>query len=192
MRISWTRFKINYCRCDFDWRDCEIRTVNDSELRVSQQIYLRCKLQPANGLVRREVKDNPLYNINLKNFLSALFFIASQYVGGVDTKGKHLAPSIRNAELHVLLCKAWVVFETWANSYFDFLNWRRTQVADSPSVRGLRRDFAAYKSALYKQLAVPELNFMRTAFEEYLVAHWDGGYTAHIKRLNGTAHHNGK
>jgi hypothetical protein len=191
-RISWSRFKINYCRCDFDWRDCKIRTVDDSELRVSQQTYLRCKLQLSNGLIREEGKDNPLYNINLKNFLSALFFIVSQYAGRIDTKGKHLAPLIRNADLHVLLCNAWSVFETWPNNYFGFLSWRRTQVADSSSVRGLRRDFAEYKSALYKQLAAPELDFMRTAFEEYLIKHWDGGYATHVKRLNGIASNNSK
>jgi len=153
---------------------------------------LLCKLQTAKNLVRGEVKDSPLYNIDLKNFLSALFFIASQYAGGIDTKGKHLGPSIRNVELHVLLCKAWAVFETWPNNYFNFLSWRRTQVADSQSVRGLRKDFAEYKSALYKQLAVPELDFMRVAFEKYLVNHWDGGYAIHVKRLDDVARNNGK
>ncbi len=191
-RISWARAKISYCGCDFDWRNYEVQTINDSELRVSQQIHFLCKIQSAEGTVGGKAKDNPLYHINLKNFLSVLFFIASQYAGGIDTKGKHLAPSTRNAELHVLLCKAWAVFETWPNKYFNFLNWRRRQVPHSQSIRGLRRDYAEYKSALYKQLAVTELNFMRTAFEEYLLAHWHGGYTSHVKRLADAAHHESK
>ena len=56
----------------------------------------------------------------------------------------------------------------------------------------MRRDFAEYKSALYKQLAAPELDFMRITFEEYLANHWNGGYAAHVKRLNEVMRHNGK
>jgi hypothetical protein len=66
------------------------------------------------------------------------------------------------------------------------------QVTNSPSVGGLRRDFAEYKSALYKQLAIPELDFMRSAFEEYLINHWSGGYAVHVKRVNNVARHDGK
>jgi hypothetical protein len=191
-RISWKRYRVSRCKCDLDWRDCETQTVGDPELKVSHQIHLLCKLQPAAALIECKTKINPLYNINLKNFLSALFFIASQYAGGIDTKGKHLAPSIRNAELHVILCRAWNVFESWPDKYFEFLNWRRSQITNSPSIRGLRRDFAEYKSALYRQLATPELNFISHAFEEYLTSHWDGGYTTHVKRLNGATPHSSK
>jgi hypothetical protein len=125
--------------------------------------------------------------LELKHLLSALFFIASQFKGIVDTKGKYFAPSMRNAETHILLCKAWEVFESWPNNYFEFLNWRRTQVAQARSASGLLRDFAQYKSALYKQLASTQLDFMRIAFEEYLISHWDGGYMSHLKRLDKTA-----
>jgi hypothetical protein len=191
-RISWARRGISSCRCEFDWREHQTPTVGVAELEVANRLYLLCNLPTC--AVQRGNSENtsPLNNLNLKNFLSALFFVASQYAGVIDTKGKHLAPSMRNADLHVLLCKGWKVFENWPCSYFDFLSWRRTQVADSTSGRGLQRDFAEYKSALYKQLATPELDFMRTAFEEYLVTHWDGGYTAHVKRLNGMAHCDGK
>ncbi|MGB7923483.1 MAG: hypothetical protein WCF57_09580 [Pyrinomonadaceae bacterium] len=105
----------------------------------------------------------------------------------MDTKGKHLSALRKNAETHTLLCKAWTIFEHWPNNFFDFLNWRRTQIAKPQPASGLRRDFAEYKSALYKQLASTQLYFMRVAFEAYLANHWYGGYTSHLKRLDKTA-----
>jgi hypothetical protein len=166
--------------------------VEDLELKVAGRIYLLCK-QPTHHTYKEysEIK-NPLLGLELKNFLSALFFIASQFRGRIDTMGKHLAPSIRNAELQALLCKAWSVFEDWPHNYFTFLEWRREQMGESRAEYGLRKDFAEYKSALYKQLGAKSLDFMRRAFEEYLTTKWSGGYTAHLKRLNGVGRQDGR
>jgi hypothetical protein len=168
------------------------RTVDESELRVSRQIYLLCKLPLSKLDLEREAKDDPIYKVDLKNFLSALFFIASQYAGGIDTKGKYLAPSTRSMELHPLLCKAFTVFENWPNGYFAFLDWRRSQMTDTQPAAGLGKDFAGYKSALYIQLASSQLDFMRDAFKQYLSSQWDGGYTAHLRRLSETDRQNGR
>jgi hypothetical protein len=187
-RLSWCRRKVSCCRCEFDWRECPPLPVDDSELKVVRRIHLLCKQSiPRTYKASSEIK-NPLSELQLRHFLSAVFFIASQFKGRIDTKGKHLAPSIRNAELHTLLCKAWSVFEDWPHNYFSFLEWRREQVAGSQAVHGLRKDFAEYKSALYKQLGAKSLDFMRRAFEEYLTTKWGGGYTAHLKRLKGVGH----
>ena len=191
-RISWARHSISSCPCGYDWRGYCSYIIRDAELEVARHIHRLCSLSVSGTHANSNVDTSPLDALNLKHFLSALFFVASQYAGFIDTKGKHLAPSMRNAELHVLLCKALSVFEHWPNSYFNFLDWRRRQVADSPSVRGLRRDFGEYKSALYTQLAAPELDFMRTGFEEYLVKHWYGGYAGQVKRLGDVAHHDRK
>lgn len=191
-RLSWVRYKVSSCSCDFDWRRSETPTVSDPELEVSRQIYLRCKLQHGKGNAERKAKDNPLSKLGLKDFLSALFFIASQYAGVMDTKGKHLAPSMRSSKLHPLLCKAATVYEDWPNNYFSFLDWRRAQVPETKFAEGVRRDFAGYKSALYTQLASNRFNYMRSAFEEYLSSRWDGGYTAHLRRLSEPVRRSGK
>jgi hypothetical protein len=142
--------------------------------------------------VNSSVAVNPLHGLGLKNLLSALFFIASQFKGLIDTRGKHLSPSLKNAEMHVLLCKAWEVFENWPNNYFSFLEWRREQTTKSQAVRGLRKDFSEYKTALYKQLGATELKFIQSSFEEYLATQWDGGYIGHLKRLSYTLRCSGK
>jgi hypothetical protein len=142
--------------------------------------------------VEREHGNNPLYRVDLKHFLSAIFFIASQYTGGMDTKGKYLAPCLRSTELHPLLCKAFSVFDTWPDNYFAFLDWRRARASETLPIGGLRGNFSGYKSALYVQLSSSQLDFMRSAFEEYLSVRWDGGYTAHLKRLDEAVRLNGK
>jgi len=167
-RIAWNRRSVSCCQCEFDWREYNSHSLEDSELEVTRQIHRLCNLTvDSTEPIRYRVKT-PLHNLELKHLLSALLFIASQFKGIIDTKGKHLAPSARNAETHMLLCKAWTVFETWPNNFFNFLNWRRAQVAKSHSASGVLKDFAEYKSALYKQLTATQLDFMRTAFEEYL------------------------
>jgi hypothetical protein len=191
-RIPWCRPHIDRCRCDFSWREYRTPQVRGSGLQVTQQIYGLCDqaipLTPSDTLQT----SNPLRHLELKHLLSALFFVASQFKGTIDTKGKYFTSSTRNPETHILLRKAWEVFESWPNKYFEFLNWRRTQVAKARSASGLLRDFAEYKSALYKQLASAQFDFMRVAFEEYLTSHWDGGYVSHLKRLDKAARRNWK
>jgi TniQ len=191
-RLSWCRRTIGCCRCEFDWREYTPLPVDNLELRLAERLHLICNQPVPNTNRQRSEITNPLLGLDLKNFLSAVFFIASQFKGRIDTKGKHLAPSIRNAELHTLLCKAWSVFEDWPHNYFSFFEWRREQGTGAHAAYGLRKDFAEYKSALYKQLGAKPLDFMRSAFEEYLTTKWNGGYTAHVKRLNGVGRKDGR
>jgi hypothetical protein len=183
-RLTWSRPEIGRCRCRFSWHEYKSPLVTDCELQVTRQIYLLCDQTVPLDVDGASQTANPLRHLELKHLLSALFFIASQFKGIVDTKGKHLAPSARNAETHMLLCKAWTVFEYWPNNFFNFLNWRRAQVAKSRSASGLLRDFSEYKSALYQQLISNQLDFIRVAFEEYLANHWAGGYTSQLKRID--------
>jgi DNA-binding transcriptional MerR regulator len=127
----------------------------------------------------------------LDNFVSALVFIASQFVNTVyekgkrlvDTKGKNFALKSVNAEIHALLCAAVAVFNNWPHNYFNFLEQRKSQVLNPRSVTGLGKDFAQYKIAPYQYLPSPQLEFMRAAFEEYVASKWDGGYVTQVKRL---------
>lgn len=191
--IPWVRGQVSHCRCELDFRECRTALVNGEELEVTRQIYLLCNLLPEEVQNQTgEAKSNPLLNIDLKSFISALIFIASQYAGMVDTTGKHLIPSRRNAELHTLFARAFRVFKDWPNSFFWFLDWRRQQRVNMKYMRGLSRDFNPYKSALYIQLAPRQFDFLRNAFEEYLLTRWNGGYTESIKRLNDGARQNKK
>jgi hypothetical protein len=98
-----------------------------------------------------------------------------------------LAVERRISELHELLSKAYSVFEDWPNSYFRFLDWRRTQEgniapADTTLKTGVRKEFGKFYTGLNRYLPSGQHDFMRHAFTEYLAAHWVGGHLSNLNR----------
>jgi predicted site-specific integrase-resolvase len=184
-RLTWVRKSISRCQCEFDWREYSPPLVEENELLVTKQIYQLCNLIPTKNKRNNQIKFNPLYELELRHFLSALIFIASQYGGFIATKGKFFASLKQNVEIHILLCKAFPVFDSWPENFFSFLDWRREQKADTRFKWGMRRDFSQYKSALFTQLASEKFDFLRRAFEEYLLTHWKGGYSGAVRRFQG-------
>jgi hypothetical protein len=152
-------------------------------MKVAKQIYGLCGLPIDEGEVKDNLNNNPILKLSLEDFLSAIFFIASQYAGLTDIKGKFLAPSRRNSEIHLLVNKAFKVFEDWPVNYFSFLDWRRFHRNETRYTGGLRKDFGEYKYALYNQFLPVSFDFLRNAFEEYLRTQWSGGYVGSLKRL---------
>jgi len=193
-RISWSRNRVAVCSCNYDWREYHPPMVASSDMYVTQQIHLLCHLATGGGYMREDGTNgsNPFYRVDLHNLVAALLFVASQFARTdykkgrrlIDTTGKNFARTKQNSEIHILLCKAWAVFNNWPENYFDFLEWRRVNIPNRRFRAGVDRDFAEYKSALYYQLASEQLNFMREGFEEYLITRWAGGYVAHVRRLS--------
>lgn len=185
--INWSRTSVSKCACEFDWRKLKPGVVEDSELTVTRQIYRLFGLPLGTAESECLNADNPLYNLGLEQFLSVILFIAGQYEGLIDTKGKKLAPSRRNDEIHKLFCRAFDAFNDWPNNYFAFLDWRRDSIPDTRHTHGLRRDFNQYKYALYVRLGADCYRFMRDTFEKYITGHWNGGYMTSLTRLNDEA-----
>jgi hypothetical protein len=192
-RISWFRDGISLCQCKFDWRQHNMPTINDSALEVTRQIHRICRLPDT--YINEEICDltvNPLYKLDLGALLSALLFVAGQYKGMMDTQGRRLATSLRNGEIHHLLSKAWAVFSNWPGSYFSFLDWRRSQAPEISSTHGLHKDFAKYRSVLYRELSLGQLKFLKDGFEEYVTTQWDGGHISRLKRFSEPIRQNSK
>jgi len=199
-RLPYNRNSVSRCQCKCDWRDIHLNLIEASKLAVSRQIYTLCNLSTSAISSGEEPRRNPLYELKLLDLLSALFFVASQYgtikyLNGkshIDTQGKCFNSPMRNEQIHSLLCKAFSTFDNWPDNYFAFFDWRRKQIRGSRHFKGLRKDFAEYKYALYRKLNSPGLNFMREGFEEYLSTRWQGGHISGIKRINKTARQNKK
>jgi TniQ len=182
-RITWNREAVCSCRCKFDWRESKPVSINNSDINVTNQIYRLCGFW-ADTTHTDEKVNNPLYELKSDEFLSALFFIAGQFDGIIDIKGKRLATSKRNIDIHQLLSRAFSVFQDWPTNYFSFLEWRRRFNPDVRYVRGLRRDFGQYKYALYQQLSPAPFDFLRNSFKDYLLKRWEGGTVSTIPRIN--------
>lgn len=186
-KISWHRKSLFECRCGRDWRRDSPSIVSEDELEVARTIYALCEI-PLQGTTH--FRPEPIAALRLDEYLTSLFFIAGQFIGIMDTRGKRLATSLTNPEIHSVLHKASQVFQDWPNNFYAFLDWKRESTPDIRHERGLRRDFGQYKSALYVQLSADCYNFLRQAFEEYIATHWQGGYPTALRRLDHKARKN--
>lgn len=169
-RIGWIRPGVSICRCGVDWREHHASIIEDSEVAVAHQIYNLCGLEAGLPPVKNSDLTSPIYRLDLKDYISALFFVASQYAGTMDTRGKYFVVKRRNSELHEFLCKAQSVFHDWPNNYYSFLDWYRFQQSgrEPEQVRSWSRTYNKYKSSLFVQLAQPQFEFLRIEFRKYI------------------------
>lgn len=169
-RIGWARPGISLCKCGSDWREHPVSIIDDSELSVVHQIYKLCRLETGSAPPTVSDLASPIYKLDLKSYISALFLIASQYAGIIDIKGKYFVVQRSNFELHEFLCKAQVVFYDWPNNYYSFLDWRKSQqdIQEPKQVWNWGRAYNKYKSSLFVRLAQPQFDFLRSAFHEYI------------------------
>jgi hypothetical protein len=185
-KVSWGRNQISICRCGFDWRDPMPLRVGDLELTVTRQVHWLCKLHyDHNDSTCPLPANNPLKDLRLRDFTSALIFIASQYAAIIDTKGKHLFPRRTNDEIHELLSKALLAFTDWPTGFFSFIDFRCSKKRFTNSTREHEelkeqaqsklqytpitwKDLKETKPALFIQLAAPQFSFMRSVFKEYM------------------------
>jgi predicted site-specific integrase-resolvase len=148
--------------------------ARDSELGFMKQIYQLCDLDYGGERVTLP-GANPLSNLELEDLAIAVVFIAGQYIGVNDVRGKHLATARNNEEIHRLLVKGASVFEAWPNNFYGFLDWMRVNRSNGRQTSDLHKDFGKFPYTLRVSLQSTTFDFMRLAFEEYLRSHWDGG-----------------
>jgi hypothetical protein len=180
--MSWRRKDICICSCGYDWRNIKPASVDDSELSLSRRIHLKCGL-PIPDFTRGKA-GNPLDDLDLEDMLSAVSFIADQYIGMMDTKRKLTAIDRSNTERHEMLTKAVSVFEEWPKQFEQFSAWRQTRFSSQKKSRAqsaLYKDFVEFYVGLCKSLPSACFDFMRTAFETYGKEHWNDSYASIIR-----------
>jgi hypothetical protein len=170
-RISWVRSEIGRCPakvCGLYWPDAPLPALVDEEMELTRHIHRLCGL--LDDPMPEVIASTPLAGLGLTDLLSALFFVASQLDGIMDTKGKHFVHSRQNQKLHDLFVKALLVFAEWPKNFFAFLDKRRAERGPHESMPGWMRYFGDYKNALYVQLAGTQFDFLRYGFREYILA----------------------
>jgi hypothetical protein len=192
-RLPFMRDRISICKCQYDWRDSFLVPVEEQDLELTRRVHSLCNLP---GGLNTPEHDDQLSHLQLKDLLSAVSLVTSQYyrvlysqrTREVDTLGRWLKGSIKNAEVHSLLCKAMDVFRDWPNNYFSFLEWRRQNLGSTRHIAGVKKDFGQFQSALRGLLKSDVFDFMREGFDEYLTKKWTGGYASSIGRLRTRAY----
>lgn len=173
-RINWNRRKVSGCICDLDWREITPVSIEGPSLGLAAQIYTLCGLHNMKPHTR-EFEESPLFSLNFESLMSALLLVSSQLNGAEDTKGRFLSSPWSLTELHMQFEETLAVFTNWPESYFKFLEWRRTQPNSLKTPSAIEKDFGAFYKLLYKRAEESSLGFMQTAFEDYINSHWDGG-----------------
>jgi predicted DNA-binding transcriptional regulator AlpA len=180
--IRWNRAKVCVCSCGYDLREARSTELDGEEIAFTDQIYRLCGLKKEEkSAIEQLAAANPLYKLDLQYLLRTVFFMAGQLHGINDTKGKKLAPSLKNDKLHELLTKAFSVFEKWPGQFQQFLTDRIKQNENYDSRTGLIKDFGGFYTVLYRRLKDRQFDFMRSAFEEFLVEQWKGGYCGNFR-----------
>jgi hypothetical protein len=169
---SYMRRRVWECKCGADWRKIEPVLLPSGELVITRNVYRLCGLPCGTEPAFFDEISNRLLELDLRSFVRALVFIASQYDNKVDTLGKCFE-KLDNAHQHKQLIRAFHVCDDFPHNFYAFLDWRR----HNPSRRhDLNRKkevnrygyFDGYKSALNKQLVDPQFDFLRQAFNEYV------------------------
>jgi TniQ protein len=192
-RLPFMRNRISICKCQYDWRECSLTPVEETEMELTRRVHSLCNLP--GGFNTPEDGDR-LGPLQLKDLLSVVSLVTSQYYlvhyqqrkRYVDTLGRWLKGAIKNTDVHALLCQTMSVFRDWPNNYFSFLEWRRQNLSSTRFIAGVKKDFGQFGSALRLRLKPAVFNFMREGFDEYLTGKWDGGYASCIWRLKRRAY----
>jgi hypothetical protein len=179
-RIKWQRKRVSVCICKYDWRNYASDTVETPDLKVTLQIYRICKLLLGSN-VDSASNNNPLLKKDLESFIASLFLIASQYEGASNSMGTSIHQSVHNQQLHLLMCRAFSVFEGWPNSFYSYLDWLRERNNGSGEKYGVVKDFGGF---FYRRMMSPEFGFIKEAFDEYLCTYWDGGHLSRLSSLS--------
>ena len=171
-RLRPIRNRLSVCACGCDWTELQPDLRQEHEITVSRHIYQLCGLLPLDHPSKERL--NPLQRLGLQDFVIVLTFIASlecemSWATGRPSKSIKL----RNEELHTHITAAYQVFENWPRNFHQLLDKKskgnvRLNPRDGKLDTALKEEFGALFKRLYGDLRVPQFDFLREAFAQYL------------------------
>jgi hypothetical protein len=171
-RLRAIRNRMSVCACGCDWSELQPDLRREHEITVSRRIYQLC------GLLRLDhptkERRNPLQSLALQDFVIVLTFIAGlecemSWATGRPSK----SIKIPNEDLHAYITKAYQVFENWPHNFHRFLDQKsqgdvRFNTRDGKLDTALKEEFGALFKRLYGDLRMPQFDFLRDTFAQYL------------------------
>lgn len=185
--IPLIRKGVSICSCGYDWQDCPAPAVGEHGVALSRQIHLLCGLNVGADIPPSTAEQSPASALGLRELVSAVIFITGQYQGLSGATGKKIAPGRNTKELHDLFTKAYSVFESWPDNYYEFLDWRLSQARkratpQNRSAAGIYRDFGSFYVGLYRHLSSGDFEFLREEFGKYLLSRWEDNFVPSANR----------
>jgi hypothetical protein len=178
------------CTCEFDWREATVKPVEDSEIAHTHHVHYLCGLLDSKLFAKGRLKESPIVDLSLPDFLSVLFFFGGIIQNILASTGMHLVIGMKNTDLHALFTSAYSVFEHWPNNFHRFLRWRCVQEKQYPFIHhrlksALYMDFGNAYIGIYKILSGSQFDFIKAAFVNYLVEEWEGCNIPPTNRTRG-------
>jgi TniQ len=171
-RLKAIRTRLSVCVCGCDWSELQPNLRPEHEITVSRRIYQLCGLLPLDHDSKKRL--NPLQSLCLEEFVIVLTFIAGlecdmSWATGRPSKSINL----RNEALHRHIIAAYQVFENWPRNFHQFLDKKskgdvRFNPRDGKLDTALKEEFGALFKRLYSDLRLPQFDFMREAFAQFL------------------------
>ena len=171
-RLKAIRNRLSVCVCGCDWSQLQADLRHEYEIAVSRRIYQLCGLLPS-GHPSKGLR-NPLQSLVLEDFVIVLTFIAGlkfemSWATGRPSKSIELP----NEDLHTHITAAYQVFQDWPHNFHQFLDEKskgnvRLHPRDGKLDTALKEEFGALFKRLYSDLRLPQFDFLREAFAQFL------------------------
>lgn len=176
-RISWYRKNIFICSCGFDFRNHFPKILEQEQFNFSSFIY-----DAIYG--NKQYLNHPVYSLHI-NQVCRFIYIFSNYYN--DSSERITFSATNMLKLHNLFERTFKLLVNFPNSFFDFLEWRRSNKKNIYLKTGLLSEFGGLHKAIYKNFNEPDYKFIISFFEDYLSQRWNGGYlTSKCKRISIT------
>lgn len=184
--VSWSRPKINFCQCEFDFRKSEIVSLSPEELRLSEFIHQKFGLPCS---FRENFFKYPLNTLPLRDLLTLLFFTAAHFAEMPDYTGVGISKYRTNQEIHSVLCRSLEVFDSWAKSFYEFIkSWKKQEITYFINCKQLYlskvelpREYGEYElfnQILHNVLFEKQFSFIHEEFQEYLLRLKSGDFSS--------------
>ena len=175
-------------RCGFDLRSDKTLSIRGDKLTLASQHYIQELLEvDSNARYSNKPKEQAflLANPLLMKLLEAIFValrgidreagLLKDYAGQLDevSSKKKWRNRISNRDVNIFLKVAFNTLRNWPHNYFAFLDDLKRRVKERYLV-GLSREFWHVKYQFDKLIPEDDFDFVRAAFQEYLVTRWEG------------------
>jgi predicted site-specific integrase-resolvase len=174
-QINWMRKSLIYCKCGFDFRETPLQKVEGNDIRLSQLIYEKCYYFP------KEYDINPsLKLMNMKEINILIFYIVRRLFYLKNDQRKFPNSSFSNIEIHGIIKYLVSIFDNWPFNFYKFL--KELQEKNRCEHGSIQRDFGNLYRFLYEQYKDGKnFDFLRNAFEDYLLIHWKEYFQSNLK-----------
>lgn len=175
-KLTWVRSSVGKCSCGFDLSTIQTKRASKNALALTKVIYQTLGLPDEEiGETTNNYYCEELHALSLSGLLRAIHYLGATFHQSAE-KTKQI--DYRRNNLHEAIEVVEAASETisnWPHNYVERLRIiNQKHELESEQEKTLTGVFGNYYLSLYKALADAEFRFLQKAFEQFLIAEWNG------------------